>query len=72
MVVAPKNDVTVTNVPSGTCLEGLFPQLNLSDDERMNGAIEEMEVFKHMDPTQMFPASDNDGTAFALIAHGYV
>jgi hypothetical protein len=73
IVLAPSQDEGVINVPSGTCVEGLFPSLNLVDDRRMNGLFNELDRKMQLKNETMFQVHGDDGsTAFALIAHGYV
>ena len=52
------------NVPSGTCLEGLFPALRLTNDEKMDGLLHE-----YNNLGKNFPPID-DGTSFALVPQG--
>jgi hypothetical protein len=55
-------------------VEGLFPALRLSDDQKMNGLLESLDRQKNdQSNALLFPAPDNGrSTAFALVAHGYV
>lgn len=60
------------NVPSGTCVEGLFPDLSLNDDQKMDGLFGQL-MSASGDSSQRFnfPANDDgNSTAFALVAHG--
>jgi hypothetical protein len=55
-------------------VEGLFPALSLSDDQKMSGLFESLNRHKSDQSNSfLFPASDDgSSTAFALVAHGYV
>ena len=68
-----------TNVPSGTCIEGIFSTLNLSDDHKMNGLQSKLQ--SSIELGQQQPNSNNHmlfnvstdrigSNAFALVAHG--
>ena len=65
----------MVNVPSGTCVEGLFSALTLSNDQKMSGLFQDLNGQKS-DPSNapfLFPApNDGKSDAFALVAHGYV
>lgn len=54
-------------------MEGLFPALSLSDDQKMSGLLKELHRQKsEASHDALFSASHDGNSAFALVAHGYV